>query len=368
MNNLKNGPGKSSTLTKYVYDYLNRRLLEGSFENGELPTESRLVEELKVSKTTVRLAEARLISEGKIVKIQGKGTFVKDFVSTGVARKCLYLLANHEMRIGRLEFWDSIYDSLIDLLDYDRYAMKLLVLPGESDKQLQFLERERIASDNSAMILLGDFPALSSFLEARKRSMPILRVGACPDSELLATLSTDPEAEMLLALRHLYGLGHRRLAWIGGLGDGLGVQVKMKVLRDFSSRHGMAVDPTLISYNGYLFFEAHFNAAERFMQAPQRPTAIICVNDQVADAVYAGVRRQGLRIPEDVSVIGCDGSSHLKKSPVLTTIDARPREMARRALELIANAKPEDGFWQLLERVSPVLLEGRSTAAPPAIP
>ncbi len=356
---IKKAKNKNRTLTTYVYDYLNKRVLEGSFADGELPTENQLVDELKVSKTTVRLAQARLIAEKKIVKLQGKGTFVKGYAATDAARKNLYVVASPVFRIGKLEFWDAVYDGIIEALDYERYAMKLLIPPHELPKQEQYMLQERISSDNSAVIFLGDFAGLSHFIEERRSKLPMVRIGGILDTELVASVCTDPEAEMLLAVKYLYAHGHRRVAFLGGFAESVGCQIKARVLTEFAARHGLELPPEYIAYTDFISFEAHLSAAERLMRLPNRPTAIICVNDQVAEAVYVGIKRE-YRIPEDVSIVGCDATSALRRDPVLTTVDTKAKELGRRAFELISTADGDPNFWMRCERINPVLCEGRS--------
>ncbi|MEK6797127.1 MAG: GntR family transcriptional regulator [Spirochaetota bacterium] len=351
---------KNSPLTTFVYDHLNKRIIEGSFENGELPTENRLVDELKVSKTTVRLAEARLIAENKIVKIQGKGTFVKGFAATGAARKNLYIIANPHFRIGKLEYWDAVYDGIIDALDYERFSLKLLVPPEDSSRQLSFMLQERIMSDNSAVIFFGEFPALAGYIAERRETLPMVRIGT-PSADIIASVSGDSEMEMLIALKYLFGLGHRRIAFIGGHGEDIGSRIKARVLRDFSAAHDMPFSEEHIISADFASFDAQLAAAETLISLPARPSAVICVNDQAAQAVCAAIKRT-LRIPMDISVIGCDATSASRFDPVLTTIDTRPREVGARALAMAASAHDENNFWLRAERITPRLAEGRSCA------
>ncbi|MBI4976432.1 MAG: substrate-binding domain-containing protein [Spirochaetes bacterium] len=338
---------------------MNKRIIEGTFVNGELPTESKLVDELKVSKTTVRLAEARLIAENKIVKLQGKGTFVKGYTATGTVKRNIYVIANPHFRIGKLEYWDAVYDGIINALDYDRFALKLIIPPEDSRRQHEFMLQEQITSDNSSIIFLGEFPALTGYVAERRESLPMVRVGI-PGPELIAGVSSDCEIEMLIAVKYLYSLGHRRIAFIGGFENDAGTKIKIRVLNDFAAAHSCTIPPAYIINTDYASFEAHLNAADRLMTLPERPTAVICINDQVAQTVCAGIKRTGFSIPDDVSVIGCDATSAQKNDPVLTTVDTHPAMIGKRALELAGT--PGDKFWLLSERISPVLLIGKSTA------
>lgn len=347
----------NGSLTSFVYGHLNRRIIEGSFENGQLPTEQELVDELKVSTTTVRLAEARLIAENKIVKIQGKGTFVKGFAATGTAKKNIYVVANPHFRIGKLEYWDAVYDGIINTLDYERFSLKLLIPPEESSRQLSFMLQEQIMSDNSSVIFFGEFPALAGYIAERRERLPMVRIGT-PNADMTASISGDAELEMLTAVKYLYGLGHRRIAFIGGHQNDVGTQRKAYVLREFLAAHDTPLIEDHIAYADFASFEAQITAAETMLSLPIRPSAVICVNDQAAKAVYAGIKRT-LRIPDDISVIGCDATSASTFDPVLTTIDTRPREVGARALAM-AVSSDEKLHWIRAERIMPVLKEGRS--------
>lgn len=357
---------KRSPLTQYVYDYLNRRVLDGTFRDGALPTENRLMAELKVSKTTIRQAQQRLIAEGKIVKLQGKGTFVADFVPSGAARQELYVVANYRTQVAGLELWQTVYQAVVDQLDYRRFSLRLLVPPEAGDRQAVFMQQQQIAADHSALLLLGDFPHLAGYLEDRRKTLPVLRLCSTPDDELVAALLTNPEDEVRLALKHLYDLGHRRIAFLGGWLACPGIEAKIRAFRSFAFRHGLYFPEHYLALSGFTEYEEHLQATEGLMRLEDRPTAIICANDQIAAAVYVALRRLGVRIPQDLSVVGCDGTSAHERNPVLTTVDIRPQEYARRALELLADAWQNPDFWRHSERIAPRLLVGASCAAPVA--
>ena len=132
------------------------------------------------------------------------------------------------------------------------------------------------------------------------------------------------------------------------------------------SDHGLSVDPQLIQEGDFLQ-PSGFTAALALLDLPELPTAIFASNDVMAFGVMEAVRDRGLRIPEDISIIGFDNIPQaVQVSPQLTTIQQplaeMGREAARRLLGLIQ--EPERPYahvelpTQLMVRASTRALTG----------
>jgi DNA-binding LacI/PurR family transcriptional regulator len=168
------------------------------------------------------------------------------------------------------------------------------------------------------------------------------------------------------AARHLIGLGHRRIAVIGGPERALCCQARMDGYRSALGAAGLPVDPGLVVRTGFTREEGRAAALDLLSRA-ERPTAIVAGNDLQALGVYQAARALGLRIPADLSVVGFDDLPIAALvDPPLTTVRQPLTEMAAAATELALTlgrglAPPQIGL-----ELATSLTVRESTAPPPS--
>ncbi len=167
------------------------------------------------------------------------------------------------------------------------------------------------------------------------------------------------------AVRHLLDLGHRRIGVIGGPGDSLYARERLEACRAALEISGVPLRPRLVR-TGEFTFDAGLVLGGELLSQPDPPTAVLCGNDLQALGVYKAARRLGLRIPQDLSVVGFDGiDAGTWCDPALTTVRQPFRDIGAAAanllLALIAGPVPA------LTRVElPTILIARDSTAPPA--
>ncbi len=169
------------------------------------------------------------------------------------------------------------------------------------------------------------------------RSAPVVAVDpnrASPD--IPAVIATN-HAGTLSAMRYLIGLGHRRIAFIGGRTDlWSGIQ-RRQAYEDALCQAGIPVEPDLIQ-DGDFITEAAVLCTRRLLDLPHPPTAIFAANDQSAIGVISTARELGVGIPDDLSVVGFDNIPETAYiQPALTTVDQFVAEMGFAATELLMN-------------------------------
>jgi DNA-binding LacI/PurR family transcriptional regulator len=163
-----------------------------------------------------------------------------------------------------------------------------------------------------------------------------------------------------LAMAHLIELGHKR---IGHLGSEL-VAETFRIRREhvLGRLSEAELEPVGYERAAFRFDEAH-QAALRLLAGADRPTAVYCDDDLLAGGIYLAARDLGLRIPDDVSVVGFDDLPFAKVfSPPLTTIAIDPEELGGRAFEVLAELM-DGGSPEGV--VLPVSLVVRGSTAPP---
>ena len=168
----------------------------------------------------------------------------------------------------------------------------------------------------------------------------------------------------LTATRHLLGLGHRRIAVIGGPAGVLCSRARLDGFRAAMDAAGVPVDPELVSC-GRFQVEEGIERGRALLARPDRPTAIITGNDLQALGVYQAARDARLHIPDDLSVLGFDDLPVARwVSPPLTTIRQPLIEMAETAAELVLAIGRGEPTQARLELATELVV--REITAPPA--
>jgi LacI family transcriptional regulator len=137
------------------------------------------------------------------------------------------------------------------------------------------------------------------------------------------------------AVRHLVGLGHRRIAHVQGPAQYQCSHDRDAGYRQALEEAGIEVDPALV-------LEGDFNApggqaaGAQLLGLPNRPTAIFAANDQMACGVLSAAQARGLRVPGDVAIVGFDDAAlAVQVRPTLTTVRQPFQEMGKRAADLL---------------------------------
>ncbi|GHF59759.1 LacI family transcriptional regulator [Kitasatospora xanthocidica] len=177
-------------------------------------------------------------------------------------------------------------------------------------------------------------PELKRQLRARSIPFVIIDPAGNPDPDVPSVGSAN-WAGGLAATRHLIELGHRRIAIVTGPEDTLCSLARLDGYRSAMSMAGLGVDPALTAF-GDFHAEGGFTRAKRLLELPDRPTAIFAGSDLQALGVMEAARVRGLRVPEDLSVVGYDDLDIAQwSSPALTTVRQPLRQMAEQATRLV---------------------------------
>jgi len=168
-----------------------------------------------------------------------------------------------------------------------------------------------------------------------------------------------------LATRHLLDLGHRRIAVIGGPPETLCSRARLSGYREALAHAGVRPDEALVR-SGNFFVESGHDEALSLLTAPDPPTAIFAGNDLQALGVYRAARELGLRIPDDLSVVGYDDLPVARwVGPELTTVHQPLAAMADAATRLLLTLAAGEKPPALRIDLAVDLVVRGSTAPPP---
>ena len=186
-----------------------------------------------------------------------------------------------------------------------------------------------------AIIFLGDMLERSEFAaELRDTNVPVVAVWHWTRSEAIPTVNVDNRVGITAALDHLTALRHRRIAFVGDHRIGEARQ-REDAYRAYVARSETGLRPEFIQDTSQDAGDAG-DVLGRLLGLGDPPTAIACSTDAVAIAVLQSAQRRGLRVPEDISIVGFDDTLVATiSSPALTTVKQPVDEMIRTAVDLL---------------------------------
>ena len=328
-----------------LMNHFRERILDGSLPAGaRLPTELELAAEHQISRGTVRQAMSALVNEGLLERVRGRGTFVRPLLP--IASPALRAA---ERRIGLVLAHSSGSQLDLDILIGVEHAAKsrgYQVSFAYAEESLEELDRDiaRLRADNIAGMIIfpvSDATYDESIWRLAADRVPFVLVDRYfPDLDSDYVVA-DNHGGGYRATEHLLILGHRRVGFVySGKGSLLTTSVRdrWQGYRRALLEYGQLYDEQLVFQWPDRSNADPAGASDHLLLREGGPTAIFAVNDAVALELLQAAQRVGLRVPEDLALVGFDDLSfaaHL--SPPLTTV-AQPRmDLGLRAGHLLIN-------------------------------
>ena len=236
-------------------------------------------------------------------------------------------------------FYSEVVEEVESLLEDSGYHLLLATTRGHGERALRHLAGLSSRSVD-ALLIAGDFDLGPHEAGLAPVDIPVaLCAWEIDPPRSLPVVTVDFEEAGYLAGRHLRELGHERVAIIAHLPAH---RVRVDGMRRAFSEDGLSVpDDRLIAIHG-ASPEAGYDAAERLvplLRAGGLPAAVITSTDAIALGAMQALREHGLRIPQDVSVIGIDDIPQAAHAhPPLSTVALPKRRMAQQAIGILLQA------------------------------
>lgn len=168
-------------------------------------------------------------------------------------------------------------------------------------------------------------------------SIPIVYTYCYTSNKSDFSVNYNDEEAAFMATNHLIGAGHKRIALISGLIDSIPSHDRFKGYRSAIAKKGLMMEPSLVK-NGDWEMESGYKCTLELLNQPIKPTGIIAMNDLMAAGAINAIKESGLRVPEDVSVIGFDNREFTNFfSPSISTIEIPLHEMGEKSMEILYN-------------------------------
>ena len=172
-------------------------------------------------------------------------------------------------------------------------------------------------------------------LIALGQRLPVVVTGRDLEAEHLASLNFENFVAGCIAAEHLFDLGHKDIAVISGPSDHKDSDDRLDGIRASAMDRGLRLSMSSVVVGDYSERGGH-RAMKTIIAGGQKFSGIIALNDQMAFGALLALQQAGLRVPEDISIVGMDDVSHSAFTvPPLTTVELPIHETGRRAAEIL---------------------------------
>lgn len=331
----------SEKTIKYIeiFEYYRDKILSGEMKYGErLPTEQEMGEMFSVSRHTVRQSILELEKQGYIYREKSKGAFVDKLDKDKKSKSKMIIVITTYVSEYIFPF---LIKGIEEVLSKNGYDILLLSTNNEKEKEREQLKK-LLEYDVVGAIIEPTASALGNtnidyYKEISKNNIPYLMINAAYDKEKQSYVSIDDEKGGYKICKYLIQLGHKKIAGLFKEDDIQGIERKKGYLKALEENN-IEVDSTIIGK--FKTFEEDFYVdgfTKSLLSKNDRPTAIFCYNDRVAMKVIKVAKELGIRIPEDLSVVGYDNDETISNAldSGITTISHPKEELGKKAAEML---------------------------------
>ena len=201
----------------------------------------------------------------------------------------------------------------------------------------------------------------SHFEEISKMGIPLVFFGRTCMSDKFSSVTANGDEAAQLATQHLIDTGSRRIAFIGGPNHLDMVRRRKHGYLEALRENRIPIERELVVCEK-IDYQWALEATLRLLQMANRPDAILAFNDIITFAAFTGIKQSGLRIPDDVALIGFTDDVHVQYfTPQLSAIEDQSHEMGKVACQLLL--KNIGGDSKIYRKIVPQELKIRETSA-----
>ncbi|MBW7453422.1 LacI family DNA-binding transcriptional regulator [Paenibacillus sepulcri] len=230
-------------------------------------------------------------------------------------------------------FYSTILSTIEKTASLNDYNLMLCNIIEDNDKELKYLQvfkqmrvdgiiimHEKLSDEIRELIMSLDIPLLFSSVK--------------PADQPFVSVIIDDYAASYDATRYLIGLGHKRIGFLGGdMSDVTSGQNRYIGYTDALAESGIPVAIDYIRFGDYKT-QSGYNLMKEILNCDTRPTAVFAVSDDMAVGAMNCIHDHGLKVPEDLSVIGFDGSQLTEQvRPQLSSMEQPILEMGKVTIE-----------------------------------
>ena len=301
---------------------------KGDIDVGDqLPTESQMVQQYGMSRATVREGIALLVQEGILARRRGAGTFVQSIKPRSDNKLLAAIVA---CQPGGWDNFGQVVHEIEARVHEQGYS--LIVCNHESSREKTQAHLQRIIEQRVGGVIFSpiQLPGFTDFnlqvvQTLEDKGIPFVLIASPISGESLCRysfVSSNGFAATREIVRHLAGLGHRRIAYIRGLPEVFSADQRFSGFCEEMKRQNLDMPDGYIRQIevGPVEDQGRREVRELLAQSPS-PSAVVCIHDSVARNVIEEAQSMGLSVPADLAVVGFDDLYFAAElNPPLTTV------------------------------------------------
>ncbi|HAP03482.1 MAG TPA: GntR family transcriptional regulator [Lachnospiraceae bacterium] len=330
---------------KKVVEYIMSEIENGSLKEGSrLPSEKELCEMFSLSRQTIRHATGELEKNRVITRVKGSGTYVGD--QSRPRRKPRYRSVAVMLTYVNSYIFPPVLQGISNTLNNKGYSVSVSFTNNDIEREKRTLEQ--ILSSDKVDALIAEpsksalpNPNMNYYRMLEKRGIPVLFINSSYPKLDMPCIRLDDEGIGYEAVKYLISQGHRDIAAVFHCEDLQGIRRYAgfdRALRE----NGIVLDPEKVIWLDTAGVSDLDPLMDYITKRISTATAVFAYNDEVACQLIRGFNRKGIRVPDDISVIGVDDAEAARTAePPLTTFPHPKAELgimaAQKIIEQIEN-------------------------------
>jgi GntR family transcriptional regulator of arabinose operon len=334
----------SKAIYQQLATIIRKQVLYGEIKPGDkLPSEYELVNLYQISRSSVRQGLDILVAEGLVERVHGKGNFISNWRSSNNEGGIIGLLVPYQ----RLSLFPNIISG-IETAAKDRGFTLTVSYMGKDDRE----EKEtvtRLRNQKAAGFVIyprNNIAYDEMIWQMSEEGFPFVLVDRYFTELPCSYVGVDNLTAVYQLVTYLIDLGHREIGFISPRDTNTtSIRERYAGYRNALRHHGIEYNDDWLRWSPSSLYspinpekgeEMEINFFREYFRGQKLPTALIAVNDYTAYLIFNAAKAEGIKIPEDLTLVGFDNDEFARFNEVpLTTVEQPYREVGARAANLL---------------------------------
>ena len=351
---------KYLNIVEWAKEYIKTNHLH---EGAKFYSEKELCDIHGVSRQTVRQALMTLENENIIVRRRGSGTFIKSAAKTTVP-------SNITVGVISTYFSDYIFPSIVTgiekVLKENDVVMQLSITHNQVADETRAL-KTMLSQDVNGLISEPSKSALPNpnmalYEKIKQMNIPVVFFNAKYPWADSPCVAMDDVAAGRIVTEHLWEIGHRRISGIFALDDIQGHKRYSGYMETLLKHNSPAAEQNVLWYSTNERKSFFSVSEDRILNLLNNSSAVVCYNDNIAVSLLSFCKKHGIRVPDDISIVGIDNAKLSRICEVPLTTATHPHQLlGETAAQKLMEAISDPGAYQKDELFIPELIVRKST-------
>lgn len=332
----------SIPLQRQLKSEITSQIESGLLKPGSrIPSERELSDIYGVSRATSKGAVMALLNEGIVTRIPGKGTYIRTdvSVSAGKSTRCAtvaFVLCHAKPTRFAIERDPVFFSVLEGIHEYSQKMNNHVLFQYVDEDSLDEMDSFRSLMSKVDGVILGaaESDVFTRILEQER--MPHVLAFPLGDFDGKVVINFDHANAGKRSITYLIDRGHTEIGLLGGPTNDRAANLRHQGAKDSFGSRGTRIRDSFVCRSEGWHIPDGYRAALELLDGKELPTAIFCASDLLAVGALRACSEKNLRVPEDVSILGCDDTALAENSmPRLTSVDTHKAVLGRLAAQYL---------------------------------